>query len=125
MSDATVIEPHVFEYSQLASSIEKMTQQLAEYGFIAIRNVPEFVEKYNRYITESSGFMASGEDVIKSCQPENFFENGWSDGMEIFNGLQDTYKDHTMQISLKQLKMYGLIQRPFLISRKVTWILDS
>ena len=89
---STIEEKCVVEYQELGSSQEKVEELLHQYGIIAIRGVPGFVETYERFIEEARAFVSLSEEEKSKCTPTDAFSRGWSFGIEKFKGRLDTFK---------------------------------
>lgn len=85
-------EPKIFEYFTLAKNKDEVRKTLHDYGFIAIRGVPHYIEKKNRYFELAQEFIALDDDRKNQSTPKDAFARGWSYGIEVFNGKKDAYK---------------------------------
>ncbi|MCE2716803.1 MAG: 2OG-Fe(II) oxygenase family protein [Pseudomonadota bacterium] len=79
-------------YSQLAELSVTMVEEFHRVGYIAIENVPGFEEAYENFLSAARKFTALSPEQQATCTPQDYSGNGWSSGVETFNGKLDTYK---------------------------------
>ena len=82
----------IFDYDKLERSKDSLIRQFHKEGFIAIRNVPDYVQAYKNFITSAQSFTSlSHEERLKS-QARDLYKRGWSYGDEAFDGVKDSFK---------------------------------
>lgn len=86
------LEPQIFEYASLTENAENIVRYLHEFGFIAVRGVPGFIESRAEFLTRAQEFAALSDDLKNQCTTSKDKNLGWSAGIETFNGMIDKYK---------------------------------
>lgn len=81
----------VFEYSQLDQSAAAVKEHLYEHGFVVVRGVPDFVDKYRAFLVQGHMFL-SDPAAQKECDHDGCFSHGWKDGQEQWEGKPDSFK---------------------------------
>lgn len=89
---STRLEPQIFEYASLTENAENIVRYLHEFGFIAVRGVPGFIESRAEFLTSAQEFTALSDDLKDQCTTSKEHCAGWAMGVETFNGKTDTYK---------------------------------
>lgn len=74
------------------STQEQLFNQLFREGYVGISSVPHFLEHYKSYLKSAMDFMALPSEVRKESTPPNYYERGWSYGVEKLDGVPDTHK---------------------------------
>lgn len=83
----------IFQYDDLRQKKDEMKAYMHEYGFVAIRGVPEFVKKRENYLRMAQEFVLTDDDLKSSVSAvEGGSIAGWTRGKEKFRGQVDAYK---------------------------------
>ncbi len=82
----------IFDYNELAAAKDEVITQFHDEGFIAVRNVPEFVQAYDAFLQETQKFTQLSEAQKAKCQPDDKYKRGWSYGIESLKGVKDSFK---------------------------------
>lgn len=82
----------LFEYSKLREQREQVIKQLHDHGYIAVVGVEGREEMYTKFLTELQNFIALPDEEKKKSSPENNYEQGYSVGTEVLEGVPDTHK---------------------------------
>lgn len=81
-----------FDYSKLHSYASDIIDQLYQYGFITIKNVPKFSSTYQEFINSAKNFINLSDEEKNKYTPTNYYISGWSYGVEIYDKYPDKYK---------------------------------
>ena len=81
-----------FNYLDLNSCASEMIDQLYHYGFIAVKNVPNFQSTYQRFINSAQDFISLSDWEKNHYTPTNYYISGWSYGVENYDKHPDKYK---------------------------------
>lgn len=86
----------IVEFNQLGPNAdpkikEQLIQDLHDRGYVLVRNVPEHLQLYNRFLAEGRKFLNSDAEK-KACSPAHRYSHGWSFGEEAFHGVPDSFK---------------------------------
>jgi len=92
MDEKKEMELRIFPYNEIRESASEILNDFCTKGFIAIGEVPGFIEAYERFLSTAQEFTALPTKVQAECTPELSFARGWSRGIEVFDGKKDTYK---------------------------------
>ena len=81
-------------YNELNNKLikEEIFSQLYLEGYIGIKNVPNFLNHYKEYLNSARSFMALSSDIREKSTPKNYYERGWSYGVERLDGKPDIHK---------------------------------
>lgn len=83
----------IFDYLKIRQLKTSIINNFQRYGFIALKNVPEFQATYQQFITAARAFNALSLTEKAKCTPSKGANSqGWSFGIEQFNGIIDTHK---------------------------------
>jgi len=85
-------EIRAFSHSTLAAMGPEMIAEFQRVGYIAVEGVEGFADAYQRFLNVGRQFTALSPADQAECTPADFSGNGWSRGVEKFNGKTDTYK---------------------------------
>eukprot|EP00744_Colponema_vietnamica_P006434 GILI01009350.1.p1 GENE.GILI01009350.1~~GILI01009350.1.p1 ORF type:complete len:286 (-),score=60.89 GILI01009350.1:331-1188(-) len=82
----------LFEYSKLKDEQDEVIKQLHDHGYIAVIGVEGREDLYMNFLKELQAFIALPEEERKKSTPENSYEQGYSVGTEVLEGVPDTHK---------------------------------
>ena len=86
------IDDGVFEYQDLEKNKQKIISKFSSQGYIIVSNAPGFKKSYYNFMNNAFIFKNLSEVNKNKYKKSNYYNNGWSYGVEGFNGVVDLHK---------------------------------